>query len=167
MTALALREKCPYSELFWSAFFRIRTEYGEILRIKPENADQNKCGYGHVLRSVVDFRFSLVNAFYCSSLQMNFWFVLVSLHSGTVIDEKFGITWWLQFTTPRKEVTWDKLVGIGILTFMAAILFLSSSNISFWDIMSTENVIFDALNTHVFLFTLRPFYLMHFKNIFM
>ena len=26
----ALREKCPYSELFWSAFSRIRTEYGEI-----------------------------------------------------------------------------------------------------------------------------------------
>ena len=24
----ALHEKCPYSELFWSAFSRIRTEYG-------------------------------------------------------------------------------------------------------------------------------------------
>ena len=28
----SLRKKCPYSELFWSAFSRIRTEYGEILR---------------------------------------------------------------------------------------------------------------------------------------
>ena len=28
---LPLRKKCPYSELFWSAFSRIRTEYGEIL----------------------------------------------------------------------------------------------------------------------------------------
>ena len=27
----ALREKCPYSELFWSTFSSIRTEYGEIL----------------------------------------------------------------------------------------------------------------------------------------
>ena len=42
----ALREKCPYSELFWSLFSRIRTEYGEILRISPysarmpENTDQ-------------------------------------------------------------------------------------------------------------------------------
>ena len=26
----SLREKCPYSELFWSVFSRIRTEYGEI-----------------------------------------------------------------------------------------------------------------------------------------
>ena len=48
-----LCEKCPYSELFWSAFSRIRTEYGEILRISPysvqmrENADQNNSEYGH------------------------------------------------------------------------------------------------------------------------
>ena len=30
-----LREKCPYSELFWSEFSRIRTEYGEILCTSP------------------------------------------------------------------------------------------------------------------------------------
>ena len=40
------REKCPYSEFFWSVFSRIRIEYGEILRISPysvwmrENTDQ-------------------------------------------------------------------------------------------------------------------------------
>ena len=28
----ALREKCPFPELFCFAFYRIRTEYGEILR---------------------------------------------------------------------------------------------------------------------------------------
>ena len=44
---LALREKCPYSELYWSVFSRIQTEYGEIPRIFPysvqmwENTDQN------------------------------------------------------------------------------------------------------------------------------
>ena len=27
---ITLRKKCPYSELFWSAYFRIRTEYREI-----------------------------------------------------------------------------------------------------------------------------------------
>ena len=27
-TLITLREKCPFSELFWSAFSRIRTEYG-------------------------------------------------------------------------------------------------------------------------------------------
>ena len=30
-----LREKCPYSELFWSVFSRIRTEYGEMRSISP------------------------------------------------------------------------------------------------------------------------------------
>ena len=32
----SLHEKCPYSELFWSAFSRIPTEYWEILRIQSE-----------------------------------------------------------------------------------------------------------------------------------
>ena len=48
----------PYSELLWSVFSRIRTEYGETRIIFPysvrirENADQNNSEYGHVLRSV-------------------------------------------------------------------------------------------------------------------
>ena len=53
----SLRKKCPYSELFWSAFSRIWTEYREILYISPyslqirENADQNNSECGHFLRS--------------------------------------------------------------------------------------------------------------------
>ena len=49
---------CPYSELFWSAFSIIRTEYGEIRIISPysvrmrENADQNNSKYRHFSRSV-------------------------------------------------------------------------------------------------------------------
>ena len=40
----ALRERCPYSELFWSAaIFSIRTEYGEIFRISPLRI-QSECG---------------------------------------------------------------------------------------------------------------------------
>ena len=55
---LALREKCLYAELFWSAFSRIRTEYEEIRSISPysvrmrENVDQNNSEYGHFLQSV-------------------------------------------------------------------------------------------------------------------
>ena len=30
MPKLSLLKKCPYSELFWSVFSRIQTEYGEI-----------------------------------------------------------------------------------------------------------------------------------------
>ena len=43
-----LREKCPDTELFWFEFSRIRTEYGDILRISTysvrmrENKDQKK-----------------------------------------------------------------------------------------------------------------------------
>ena len=53
-----LLEKCPYLKLFWSAFSRIRTEYGEILSISPysirmrENTDQKNSEYGHFSRSV-------------------------------------------------------------------------------------------------------------------
>ena len=50
---MSLRKKYPYSELFWSAFSRIRTEYRVIPRISPysvrigEFADQNNSEYGH------------------------------------------------------------------------------------------------------------------------
>ena len=45
----SLRKKCPYSELFWSAFFHIRTYYGEILYSvqMPENTDQYNSKNGH------------------------------------------------------------------------------------------------------------------------
>ena len=55
---ITLRKKCPYSELFWSAFSCIRAEYGEIRSISPysvqmrENADQYNSEYGHFLRSI-------------------------------------------------------------------------------------------------------------------
>ena len=51
-----LREKCPYSEFFWSAFPGIRTEYGEILHISPysvrirENMDKKNSEYGNFSR---------------------------------------------------------------------------------------------------------------------
>ena len=57
----ALRKKRPYSELFWSAFSYIRTEYKEIFRISSysirmrENTYQNNSEYGHFLRSGVHY----------------------------------------------------------------------------------------------------------------
>ena len=61
LTDAPLREKCLHSELFLSTFSRIRTEYGEILRISPysvrmrENEDQNNSEYGHFLRRARHF----------------------------------------------------------------------------------------------------------------
>ena len=48
------REKCPYSEFFWSVFSRIRIEYGEIqnsIRMR-KNTDRKNSEYGHFSHSV-------------------------------------------------------------------------------------------------------------------
>ena len=53
--------KCPYSELIWSTFPCIRTEYEETLRLSPysvrirENADQNNSKYRHFSRCEYDY----------------------------------------------------------------------------------------------------------------
>ena len=53
----SLCKKYLYSELFWSVFSHIRTEYGEIWSISQysvqirENADQNNSEYIHFSRS--------------------------------------------------------------------------------------------------------------------
>ena len=55
---VTLRETCPYSELFWSTFSYIRSEFEEILRISPysvrlqKNVDHNNSEYEHFLRNV-------------------------------------------------------------------------------------------------------------------
>ena len=55
---LTVREKCPDSEVFWSVFSRLLTEYGERKSISPylvrmrENTGQNNFKYGHFLCSV-------------------------------------------------------------------------------------------------------------------
>ena len=67
-----LREKYPYSELFWSVFSRIRTEYREIRNISSysvrmqENTDLNNSEYGCFLRSD-SHRFLAVNYFHKKS----------------------------------------------------------------------------------------------------
>ena len=55
---ISLREKCPYLELFWFVFPRIRTEYGEIRSVPlysvrmRGNTEQNNSEYGHFVYSV-------------------------------------------------------------------------------------------------------------------
>ena len=55
-----LRKKCPWSELFWSLFSRIRTEYEEILCISPysirigDDTDRNNSEYGHYSHSDIE-----------------------------------------------------------------------------------------------------------------
>ena len=53
-----LHEKCPYSGFFWSVFYRICTEYGDILFICPylirmwENTEPKNSELGHLSRIV-------------------------------------------------------------------------------------------------------------------
>ena len=67
--ANALHEKCLYSELFWSSFSRIWTEYEKIPCISPhsvqmrENVDESNSEYGLFLCSddeMVFFKLSLI-----------------------------------------------------------------------------------------------------------
>ena len=72
----SLREKCPYSDLFWSSFSCIWTEYGEILSISPysvrmwENVDQNNSDYGHFLRSALMYKTDTLDI--CSSCHFGY-----------------------------------------------------------------------------------------------
>ena len=67
----SLRVKRPYSEWFWSAYSRIRTEYKGILRTSAhsvqmqENTDQNNSEYRHFLHS------ALISDFLVESLKAN------------------------------------------------------------------------------------------------
>ena len=61
---LSLLKTCAYSELFWSVFLCIRTEYGEIPHISSysvrmqESTDQNDSKYGHFSCSFFPYNIS-------------------------------------------------------------------------------------------------------------
>ena len=73
----ALRKNCLYSELFWSVFSRIRTEYGEILRNPVrmrENTDQNNSEYEHFYAVMFAFCSSFVILQNCLLTLTSFYF---------------------------------------------------------------------------------------------
>ena len=76
----ALNENFPYSELFWSAFFRIRTEYGEILRIQFE--------YGKMRTRIIpntDFFYTVVSGYEnMSQKQLENIFIMPSALTSTL-----------------------------------------------------------------------------------
>ena len=88
-----LRKKCPYWELFWSAFSRIRTKYGEIQSISTyslrmwENADQNNSKYEHFLHSG---SYAFMRTRKSSFREKRFSKLLALL-------ERKGHTWWMQW----------------------------------------------------------------------
>ena len=73
---ISLRKKCPYSGLFCSTFFLIRTKYGEIWSISPhsvrmqENADQNNPEYEHFSCSVCIYKIYVHMIYICICIYM-------------------------------------------------------------------------------------------------
>ena len=49
---MTLRKKCPYSKLFWAAFFPHFPVFNPNAGKYGKNADQNNSEYAHFLRSV-------------------------------------------------------------------------------------------------------------------
>ena len=71
----ALHKKCPYLELFWSVFFRIRAEYGEIrsiLRWKYFKKSKDKCVYW--IEEVQNIRL------YCENKNLHYVYMHMFLH---------------------------------------------------------------------------------------
>ena len=95
-----LRERCPYSGLFWSTSSHIQTEYGEILCMSvrmPENADQNKSEHGHFLHSG-DVEVSFFSS-YRLSRHSSFCTFPLSNHSLRILSDGVAyhhpwINWW-------------------------------------------------------------------------
>ena len=66
--SVTLREKCQYSQLFWSVFFRTRTENGEIWSISPYsvrmrgNTECKQCKCEKKFRNLKNFYFEKKSA---------------------------------------------------------------------------------------------------------
>ena len=73
-----MREKDPYSKLFWFVFSHIQTECREILRIPSysvqmqENVDQSNFEYRHFLRSVTLIEANAPNSPYHQIFEVSF-----------------------------------------------------------------------------------------------
>ena len=60
---VTLREKCPYSEFFWSVFSHTRTEYGEILSMSLYSVElriQSECGKIRTKKTPITYTFHAV-----------------------------------------------------------------------------------------------------------
>ena len=99
-----LREKCPFSKLFWSAFSRILTEYEEILCISPysvhmrENADQNNSKYGHLLLSATS---SCENFIHHNLVSQYSWHILQFHFKKSSFDlglKNLGLPYWARIS---------------------------------------------------------------------
>ena len=109
----SLRKKWPCSELLWSEFSCICTEYGKIQTVSPysvqmrENADQNNSEYGNFSRSE--------------------WFLFSSLDrwkSGCVRRESWRTFW-------RKEKKLNRIYSLLVHNLVVSLLFCLNLSLYF------------------------------------
>ena len=91
-----LRENCPYSELFWSRFFRIRTKYGEMwgiqnLSILSLKAQKWATEYLGIQTLFTQYRFK-----YDFFLLLNAFLYLKWIQNFKVVCGKIFCSFWLQ-----------------------------------------------------------------------
>ena len=98
-----LREKGPYSEFFWSAFFRIRAEYGKIPSISPysvgmrENMEQKNSEYENFLRRDIDTHNTDITYSHRWKTWLEFWNI-TNINKKTIyIFLKVKKYWFLDF----------------------------------------------------------------------
>ena len=91
---------CPYSELFWSAFSRIRTECGEI----RSNADKNNFEYGHFWRSAIFVK--MLHHRCLTGFWIRFWCIYHQQYITEFIRVNPGQTWSF---TKKAETTCFKI----------------------------------------------------------
>ena len=117
----SLRKNCPYSELFWSAFSRIQTEYWEIRSISLhsvrmlENANQNNSEYRLFSRSRFFYKLgAFVKGFHISITVILIFNVLIFIflpHSAWFLQ-----IFWLMVNFCQLYLTycvlWHRLFGI-------------------------------------------------------
>ena len=97
-----LREKCPYSKIFWSLFSRIRTEYREMRSTSPysvqmhENTGQKNSEYGQLLR-----RRTL-------SLQPIFFVIETYTNHGSADKQIINLVW--KLAAIKQEINYKKVI---------------------------------------------------------
>ena len=125
--SFALRKKCPYPELFWSVFSRIRTEYGEIQSISPysfqmlENTDQKTLGiwtlftqYRFIISEFIMISFSLLSMLIVMLINCNL--EKIDLRGASVLENLFRSTFF-------EIIFWNMLFSY--LSFITRKIFFS------------------------------------------
>ena len=84
-----LRQKCPYSEFFWSLFFPHSDWISPYSVLMQENTEQKNSEYGHFLRSTI---FHFLKGLFTYSCNQKNTFVIIKSSSPQIFTYLFWLT---------------------------------------------------------------------------